>query len=60
MSIEAEMQQNGTLIDGSVSLILVESNQQNIPEFSEFVLIITILGMSALILILKKKKKTML
>lgn len=57
LSIGAEMQQNGTLIDGSVSLMLTGSNHQNIPEFPESVLIGTILVLSALILVLKKRRK---
>ena len=48
MSIEAQLKQNGTFIDGSASLMLNEMNHENIPEFSQsaFILIIVIVTLT--------------
>ena len=54
LSLEAEMQQNGTLIDGSVSLILTESNQQNIPEFPTIILVLLFILVTLLAIIYEK------
>ncbi|KON33173.1 hypothetical protein AC477_01835 [miscellaneous Crenarchaeota group-1 archaeon SG8-32-1] len=54
LSLEAEMQQNGTLMDGSVSLILTESNQQNIPEFPTIILVLLFILVTLLAIIYEK------
>ena len=55
MSIDAEVQQNGTLIDGSASLTLIEMNHGNIPEFSQSALILIIVIVTLIISTLKIK-----
>ena len=55
LSLEAEMEQNGTLIDGSVSLILTESNQQNIPEFPTIILVPLFIFVTLLAIIYEKR-----
>jgi len=57
MSIQANLQQNGTLMGGSGSWILIESNIQQIPEFTQPILILKILMVTLLITILKNKEK---
>jgi hypothetical protein len=54
LSLEAEMQQNGTIIDGSLSLILTESNQQNIPEFLTSLLVPLFIFVTLLAVIYEK------
>jgi hypothetical protein len=56
MSIQANLQQNGTPMGGSGSWILIESNIQ-IPEFTQPILILIILMVTLLITILKTKEK---
>ncbi len=53
MSIEAQVQQNGTLIDGSVSLLITEMNYGNIPEFSQFTFILIIVIVALMISLFK-------
>ena len=55
MSIDAEVQQNGTLIDGSASLTLIEMNHGNIPEFSQSALILIIVIVTLIISTFKIK-----
>ena len=55
MSIDAELQQNGTLIDGSASLTLIEMNHENIPEFSQSALILIIVIVTLIISTFKIK-----
>ena len=57
MAFEAELQQNGTLIDGSTSWMLTESNLENIPEFTQPTFIFIIVSVTLLISILKIKGK---
>jgi len=57
MSIQANLQQNGTPMGGSGSWILIESNIQQIPEFTQPILILIIMMVTLLITILKTKEK---
>ena len=57
MSIQAQLQQNGTLMGGSVLLMLNESNIQQIPEFTQPTIIRIIIMITVLITILKTKEK---
>ncbi|MEJ2240603.1 MAG: hypothetical protein P8Y18_00440 [Candidatus Bathyarchaeota archaeon] len=59
LSIEAEALQNGTLIEGSVSLTLVEINNGNIPEFSQSAFILTIAIGTIIISMIKLKRKNL-
>ena len=56
MSIESELQQNGTLIDGSASLILTESNQRNIPEFPPILAVPLFIAATLLAIIYRRKR----
>ena len=55
LSFEAELQQNGTFMDGSASLIIIESNMENIPEFTQPAFIFIIVTVTVLISIFKIK-----
>jgi len=55
MSFEAEVQQNGTLMDGSASWMLTESNLEHIPEFTQTAFILILVSLPLLISILKIK-----
>ena len=55
MSIDAEVQQNGTLIDGSASLALLEISHGDIPEFSQSALILITVIVTLIILIFRIK-----
>jgi hypothetical protein len=55
MSFEAEVQQNGTLMDGSASWMLTESNLENIPEFTQTAFILIIVSVPLLISLFKIK-----
>ena len=55
LSFEAEVQQNGTLMNGSASWLLTESNLEYIPEFTQTALILMLVSMPVLISILKIK-----
>ncbi len=55
MSIDAEVQQNGTLIDGSASLALIEISHGDIPEFSQSALILITVIVTLIISIFKIK-----
>ena len=57
MSIQAQLQQNGTLMQGSASWMLTESNIQQIPEFTQPTLILIILTVTIIFTILKNKEK---
>jgi hypothetical protein len=56
MSFEAEVQQNGTLMDGSASWMLTESNLEHIPEFTQTAFILILVSLPLLISILKIKE----
>ena len=56
LSFEAEVQLNGTSIDASAFLIITESTMEDIPEFTQPILIVILPIMTLLILILKKGK----
>jgi len=55
LSFEAELQQNGTFMDGSASWIIIESNMENIPEFTQPAFIFIIVTVTVLISIFKIK-----
>jgi len=55
MSFEAELLQNGTNMDGSASLVLTESNLQQIPEFTQPEFIIIMVTSSFLIILYEIK-----
>jgi hypothetical protein len=55
LSFEAEVLQNGTLMDGSASWMLTEYNLEYIPEFSQQTFIIIIVAVTLMISILKIK-----
>jgi hypothetical protein len=55
MFVDAEVQQNGTLIDGSASLTLIEMNHGTIPEFSQSTLILIIVTVTLTIFTFKIK-----
>jgi hypothetical protein len=55
MSFEAEVLQNGTLMDGSASWILTEYNLEHIPEFTQQNFFLIIVAVTLTISILKIK-----
>jgi len=56
MSFEAEILQNGTLMDGSASWMLTEYNLENIPEFTQQTFIFLIVSVTLMISIMKIKE----
>lgn len=57
LSFEAEVLQNGTLMDGSASWMLTEYNLEHIPEFTQQTFILIIVAVTLMISILKIKRK---
>jgi hypothetical protein len=55
LSFEAEVQLNGTSMDASAFLVITESNIEDIPEFTQPILILILFTLTPLILILKKR-----
>lgn len=60
MSVDAEVQQNGTLIEGSVALTIIEMSHGNIPEFSQSALILIGLIVTLTISMFKIKRNVKL
>ena len=57
LSFEADVLVNGTSMDASASLVIIESNRiEDVPEFTVPVFIFTIVTVTLLISVLKKKK----
>jgi len=57
LSFEADVLVNGTSMDASASLVIIESNRiEDVPEFTIPVFIFTIVTVTLLISVLKKKK----
>ncbi len=61
LSFEADVLVNGTSMDASGSLVIIESNRiEDVPEFTIPIFIFTIVTVTLLILVLKKKKRLIL